>query len=169
MKVRLYMERVNTLNNYLKEFPPFNTDQSLADDAVVEIAYHGLPRSWKDFLLLQGFDEQEGDLSTLLEICQRIETMEKWSETIKIPTKKRPGMDKMDIPNKKVKSGHFCEYHGHNKSHDTKDCNICKSILQSAHKTREEKHGVKLGGRRIPFVQALERCENLLWLLFKEV
>jgi hypothetical protein len=52
---------------------------------------------------MQGFDEQEGDLSTLLEICQRIKTMEEWSEMIKIPTKKRPGMDKMDTPDKKVK------------------------------------------------------------------
>ena len=41
MKVWLYMECVNTLNNYLKEFPPFNTGyHSLPDDAVVEIAYH---------------------------------------------------------------------------------------------------------------------------------
>ncbi len=80
------MEHMNTLNNSLKEFPPLNTDQLLPNDAVVEIAYHG--QSWKDFLHMQGFDdEQEGDLATLLKICQCIETVEEWSEMTKIPTK----------------------------------------------------------------------------------
>jgi hypothetical protein len=44
----------------------------LPEDAVVEIAYHGLPRTWKDLLLMQGFDEQEGNIATLLEISQQI-------------------------------------------------------------------------------------------------
>ncbi len=43
---------------------------------MVEIAYHHLPRSYKDFLLLQGFYEQEGSIATLLDISQRIETMD---------------------------------------------------------------------------------------------
>jgi hypothetical protein len=144
MKVRLYVERVQLLNTYLKEFPPFNNNQSLPEDAVVEIAYHGLPRTWKDFLLMQGFDEQEGNIATLLEISQRIETMEEWSETKKAATGKRDrsGSEKTDkSPNKKQRTDFFCEYHGSNKSHSTKDCTTCKSILQSARKSRDEKHG----------------------------
>ena len=144
MKVRLYVERVQLLNTYLKEFPPFNNNQSLPDDAVVEIAYHGLPRTWKDFLLMQGFDEQEGNISTLLEISQRIETMEEWSETKKAATGKRDRSvsEKSDkSSNKKQKSEYYCEYHGPNKTHSTKDCTTCKSILQSARKSRDDKHG----------------------------
>ncbi len=37
---------------------PFNNNQSLPEDVVVEIAYHGLPHTSKDFLLMQGFDKQ---------------------------------------------------------------------------------------------------------------
>jgi hypothetical protein len=144
MKVRLYIERVQLLNTYLKEFPPFNNNQSLPDDAVVEIAYHGLPRTWKDFLLMQGFDEQDGTIANLLDISQRIETMEEWSETTKTHAGKRTRSvsEKTDkSPNKKQRSDFYCEYHGPNKSHGTKDCTKCKSILQSARNSRDEKHG----------------------------
>ena len=116
----------------------------MPDNAVVEIAYHGLPRTWKDFLLMQGFDEQQGNISTLLEISQRIETMEEWSETKKAATGKRDRSvsEKSDkSSNKKQKSEYYCEYHGPNKTHSTKDCTTCKSILQSARKSRDDKHG----------------------------
>ena len=148
MKVRPYIERVQLLNTYLKEFPPFNSNQALPDDAVVEIAYHGLPRSWKDFLLMQGFDEQEGNIDNLLDISQRIETMEEWTESNKSSTGKRDRSvsEKSDkSPNKKQKTGFFCEYHGPNKSHGTKDCTAVKAILQSARKSRDEKHGTDKG------------------------
>jgi hypothetical protein len=99
----------------------------------------------EDFLLIQGFDEQEGNIETLLEISQRIETMEEWSETKRSNTGKRPcsELDKNEktVSNKKQKLDYFCEYHGQNKSHSTQDCMTCKSILQSARKSREEKHG----------------------------
>jgi hypothetical protein len=114
MKVRLYIERVQLLNTYLKEFPPFNANQALPNDAVVEIAYHGLPRSWKDFLLMQGFDEQEGNVATLLEISQCIETMEEWSKTKKSVSGKRDCSvsEKLDkTSNKRQKADYFCEYH----------------------------------------------------------
>ncbi len=129
MKVRVYMECVQLLNTYLKEFPPFNKNQSLPNNALVEIAYHGLPRSWKDFVLMQGLDEQEGNMETLLKISQRIETMEEWSETKKSSTGKRPHSDldknEKTVSNEKQKTDYFCEYHGPNKSHDTQDCTTC--------------------------------------------
>ena len=51
-------------------------------------------------------------------------------------------MDKSS--NKKQKTGdYFCEYHGSNKSHSTKDYTACKAILQSARKSCEEKYGTE--------------------------
>ncbi len=94
---------------------------------------------------MQGYDEQKGNTKRLLEISQRIETMEEWSETKKSNTGKRPHreLDKNErtVSNKKQKPDYFCEYHGPNKSHSTQDCTTCKSILQSAQKSCEEKHG----------------------------
>ncbi len=66
MKVCLYVGRVQLLITYLRDFPPFNNNQLLPDDAMVEIVCHGLPRNWQDFLLMQGFDKQEGNITTLL-------------------------------------------------------------------------------------------------------
>jgi hypothetical protein len=146
MKLRDYMERIQTLNNYLKEFPPFSAGQEIPDDALVDICYHGLPKSWKEFLLLQGFDEQEGSIATLLDMAERIETMEAMSRDMKKPAvakRERSGQEGSEKPNKKSKTSHFCEYHGSNFSHDTKDCSTCKSILQSARKSRDDKNADK--------------------------
>ncbi len=113
IKVCFYEERMQLLNTYLKEFPPFNNNQSLLENAVVEmIAYHGLPHTWEDFLLMQDFDEQEGNIATLLDISQRIDTMEEWSETKKAATGKRDCFvsEKSDkTPNKKPKVDYFCD------------------------------------------------------------
>ena len=146
MKLRDYMERVQTLNNYLKEFPPFAASQEIPDDALVEICYHGLPKSWKEFLLLQGFDKQEGSIATLLDMAERIETMEAMLRDMKKPAatkRERSSQEAADKPNKKSKTSHFCEYHGPNFSHDTKECSTCKSILQSARKSRGDKNDDK--------------------------
>jgi hypothetical protein len=97
---------------------------------------------------MQGFDEQEGNIDTLLDISQHIETMEEWTESTKSSTGKRDRSvsEKSDkSPNKKQKTGFFCEYHGPNKSHSTKDCTAVKAILQSARKSRDEKHGTDKG------------------------
>ena len=103
MKLCDYMERVQTLNNYLKEFPPFAVDQEIPDDALVEICYHGLPKSWKEFLLLQGFDKQEGSLATFLDMAKRIEMMEAMLREMKKPAVakcERSDQDGADKPNK---------------------------------------------------------------------
>ena len=73
---------------------------------------------------MQGFDEQEGNIATLLEISQQIETMEEWSETKKAATGKRDRSvsKKSDKSSSKQKGQYFCEYHGSNQSHGTKDC-----------------------------------------------
>ncbi len=144
MKVQLYVERVQLLNTYLKEFPPFNNYQLLPDNAVVEITYHGLSRTWKDFLLMQGPNKQEGNIATLFEISQQIKTVEEWSKTKKAATGKRDCSvsKKSDKPsNKKEKTEYYCEYHGPSKSHGIKDCTLCLSILQSARKLHNNKHG----------------------------
>ncbi len=94
---------------------------------------------------MQGFDvEQEGNIDTLLYISQRIETMEEWTESNKSSAGKRDRSvsEKSEkSPNKRQKTGFFCEYHGPKKSHGTKDCTAVKAILQSACKSRNKKHG----------------------------
>ena len=118
---------------------------------------------------MQGFDEQEGNIDNLLDISQPIETMEEWTESISSSTGKRDCSvsKKSDkSPNKKQKTGFFCEYHGPDKSHGTKDCTAVKAILQSTRKSHDEKHGTDKGvsssattseyQQRVSFTKALE-------------
>jgi hypothetical protein len=95
---------------------------------------------------MQGFDEQEGNIDTLLNISQCIETMEEWTKSTKSSTGKRDcsvSEKSYKSPNKKQKTGFFCEYHV--KSHGTKDCTAVKAILQSARKSRDKKHRTDKG------------------------
>ncbi len=68
---------------------------------------------------MQGFDKQEGNIATLLDISQSINTIEEWTESNKFSTRKRDRSvsEKLDkSSNKKQKIGFYCEYHGPNKS-----------------------------------------------------
>ena len=83
-------------------------------------------------------------LATFLDISQHIETMEEWTERNKSSTGKYDCSvsEKLDkSSDKKQKTGFFCEYHGPNKSNDTKDCTAVKAILQVACKSCDKKHG----------------------------
>ncbi len=94
---------------------------------------------------MQGFDEQESNVATLLDISQCIETMEEWIKSNKSSTGKRDCSvsKKSDkSPYKKQKTGFICEYHGSNKFHSSKDCTAVKAILQSTRKSCDEKHGL---------------------------
>ena len=76
------MERVQLLNKYLKEFPPFNNNQSLPEDAVVE---DRIPRSTKNLERLLAHARlsmsRRAILTHLLDTSVNvIKTMEEWSE-----------------------------------------------------------------------------------------
>ncbi len=106
---------------------------------MVQIAYHGLPRTWKNILLMQGFNEQEANIATLLDIPSALKP---WKNGLKATSPVLWSVIALSLRNKCQKTGYFCKYHHQpNKFHSTKVCTACKAILQSASKSCEEKHG----------------------------
>jgi hypothetical protein len=53
MTTREFSARVNKLNGYLKQFPPFNHDQVLTEEDILEFA---VPNAWHKNMVVQGFD-----------------------------------------------------------------------------------------------------------------
>ena len=143
MTLRNYVERVEKLNEYLALFPPFNANvQKIPDDAHVEICYHGLPKSWKDYLTLQGFDEQEGTLADLKNKAQCIESLEKSSLLLKkTPSGKRDRSQNNHTGKNRSpkKSKFYCKLHGDNNTHDTNDCTTCDKVIAKLKSDKDNK------------------------------
>lgn len=144
MKTREYIARVNEINGYLKLFPPFEQDQSLPDDEVLDLLEFAVPQTWQKQFWLQGFDPLEHTIREFTEFCERLEFTEDLYDTAHRGTKRtRSGHDPrgMEKRHSQVKrpanSNHkqpskWCEYHKTG-SHSTGECKI---MLAQAQKMR---------------------------------
>ena len=77
MKIREYFGRYLELNEYLKEFPPFNgASQKLPSDKVMEHAEFAIPNSWQRQMVLHGFNTISRTINKFIEFCKRLELSE---------------------------------------------------------------------------------------------
>ena len=79
MKTREFNTRLQEMNAYLSEFPPFNDDQSLADDDLSEVLEFAVPPSWQRTMVLQGFNASERSATEIVNFCERLEFTESLS------------------------------------------------------------------------------------------
>ena len=68
--IRQYVTRIKEINNYLPSFPPFEQNQKLAEDEMIEIIKYGMPVKWQNELLKQDNGNKE---HTLIEIVRFFE------------------------------------------------------------------------------------------------
>jgi hypothetical protein len=83
MPMRIYRNRVVELNNYLASFPgSFNAEQKLEEEEIIDILEFGIPKTWQDQMVLQGFDPTEDGRTSqdLVEFCERLEATEAKNE-----------------------------------------------------------------------------------------
>jgi hypothetical protein len=125
MTTREFAARVSELNQYLKQFPPFEYNQELDEDEIIDILEFGIPHSWQNYMVLQGFDPMESTLAELVDFCERREFTEgNKTETAKSNKGKTSSdSDKKSAAKKngskgpnKHKNGKLCELnhtHGH--------------------------------------------------------
>ena len=73
---REFAARLAELNAYLAEFPPFEDDQGLAQDEIVDILNFGVPNTWQKNMVIQGFDPTLHTPSEFVEFCERHEFTE---------------------------------------------------------------------------------------------
>ena len=76
MTTREFAARISEMNQYLKQFPPFEDNQELDEDEIIDILEFGIPHSWQNNMVLQGFDPMESTLAELVDFCERHEFTE---------------------------------------------------------------------------------------------
>ena len=120
MKIRNYYQNLIRMNDEeLPNLPPFELGNKLSEDELLDIILFGTPRSWQNEMERQNFDPIEAGIHGTVDFMEGIEASEPSSEVSKpkaktSPNKKKKADDK--------KPPHYCEQHGANYTHDTKDC-----------------------------------------------
>ena len=141
MKIRDYFGRYIELNEYLKEFPPFQADQQLPNDEVLEHAEFAIPNSWQKQMVLHGFNTISRTMDEFIQFCERLEISESIYDAthkkgLKTNTqtgtdgaspKGRSGKTNSQQSGKKRKAEYYCLYHGENSTHNTDQCKVLKA------------------------------------------
>ena len=82
LSTREFHSRVQELNSYLSQFPPFNAGQLLDDDNIMEILEFGIPATWQKHMIYQGFNASEHTATEFVEFCERLEFTEQMTDTV---------------------------------------------------------------------------------------
>ena len=135
MRTREYVNRLRHINyEELPKLPPFDDNQRLADDEMIDILIYGLPKSWIKEMDRQDFDPFAHPIMRSVEFCERMESSEDFQPEQK---KSSPAQSK-----KKHKSSDggakYCEYHGKG-NHSTQDCEVIKKMIASAKNNKGER------------------------------
>ena len=130
MSTRLYVARVNELNEYLKRFPPFANAQEIPQDEMMDIFEYSIPVSWQKQAIMQGFDVVSHTPSEFVEFCERLETVEDGDGTTKTSNTTKKEEPKVQHKGKRKyegstntkanSSGKTCLLHG--PGHSTDEC-----------------------------------------------
>ena len=69
LSIRPYIARVRELNSYVEA-------TSLGEDEIKDILFHGIPKSWQQHMIKQGFSYQEESVTDFISFCERLEAIE---------------------------------------------------------------------------------------------
>ena len=143
MKIREYFGRYLELNEYLKEFPPFNgASQKLPSDEVLEHAEFAIPNSWQRQMVLHGFNTISRSINEFIEFCERLEVSESIFDSAHRKSQKTNTQTSTNgtIPqgrdgksngrtsgHKRKATNYFCLYHKENATHNTDQCKVLKA------------------------------------------
>ena len=132
MKVRQYYQALTRINgSELLNLPPFNPNQNLSDDEMIDVLLFGTPKSWQAEMDRQGFDPVLSAPSAVVEFMENIEaaeaaTFKPTEKKLKTSGKGKKGHDKSYDKSEK-KPTNYCKHHGYNWTHDTENCKVLKN------------------------------------------
>ena len=138
MKVRSYYQNLIRMNDEeLPMLPPFQFANKLSQEELLDIVLFGTPKSWQLEMERQSFDPLEKGLHDTVDFMEGIEATEPQPEVAKAKSK-TSGNDHNNKKKKKTSSEgkppHYCEHHGANWTHDTKDCRLLNSKKSGGNK-----------------------------------
>jgi hypothetical protein len=146
MKTRAYVNHLVRINmDELPMLPPFDNNQSLSSDEIMDIVLFGIPKSWQSEMTRQGFDPFRKTLNALVDFCERMESAENF--TPNNPSKKAGSASSSKkakihkAQGKTSKGDTWCEFH-ESSSHNTSDCTVLQK-LKASRKNSDKKPAAK--------------------------
>ena len=81
MKVRTYYNHLIRINKEeIPALPPFQPNQLLGNDELLDIVPYGTPRSWQWEMDRQGWDPLDHDINKVIDFMERIKEAEDFDE-----------------------------------------------------------------------------------------
>ena len=150
MTIRMYCARFSELNKYLESFPPYNENQKLPDDELLEHFEFAIPNAWQKQMVLQGFNTLEHTTEEFVEFCEQLEFSK---DFIVQPNNGQKATTRTGVRNtgsrqsaaktpSKRKLDKFCLYHGMNSTHVSDECRV---LIDQAEKLAQSHKNVGSG------------------------
>ena len=76
MTIREYVGRVDELNKYLEQFPPFQNNQTLPTVELLEALEFSVPPRWQKKMMEMDFKPTEHSVDEFIQFCERWERLE---------------------------------------------------------------------------------------------
>ena len=146
MSVRVYYQHLLRINNdELVLLPPFQADQNMGNDELIDILIYATPRSWSREMERQGFDPITSTLPQVVDFMERIEQAEDFDGQ-----KVDHGQKTSTNSNKKKKSSDggskTCLIHGAG-THSSNECKVLQALAKDSKKDGNPSGGNKGKGK----------------------
>jgi hypothetical protein len=136
--------------NKLHCLPPFGNNQLLAMDEVVNILLFATPNSWQVKMEEQNWNPMVHTPTEVVDFMECLESTKVMDHRSTIMTngkdKKKSAKKKNSSSNNNNNGGsddntYCCKVHGHNNSHNTKQCHKVKKLKAKGKPIKPQKHG----------------------------
>ena len=125
-----FSARIQEMNEYLVLFPTTNgvVSAPLNQEDLMDVLEYSLPDRWRQEMTRQHFQPTEETIKTFVEYFTQLESYDKFNKSKTKSTNSSCHGDDKENKHEKRKSsreiqhGFYCELHGPNKIHNTKEC-----------------------------------------------
>ena len=133
LTTKKYVARIVEISQKLAQFPPFQPNQQLSTDELLDICEFGIPPKWQRQMVLQDFDPMAGTLQDLVKFCSRMEAAEtEEANSTKALSEKIPKRKRDDKTT--AKWCPVCEMN----NHTLQECKIVKKIKEERNQRRND-------------------------------
>ena len=134
MTMRQFMARVLEINGKLADFPPFQANQTIPLDEILDLGEFATPARWQREMTVQNFDPiATGTVQGLVQFCERMERTEEPVTT----TTKKSSTGRIPKKNKAETKGMWCPICQMN-NHNLEDCRTLKRLRKERNEAKSD-------------------------------